>query len=139
MEPIYQTVVNVDMDNATCMVKSSRGNIYPADINRLNKTINVGDEALVTKALDGSWIVIDIEPKYPYANPLDITQFPRTDSNDLNHVEYYRYRKIFDGLHSDRERNEMNTFLIDLFKEKYGYDALRNVEPESQATLEEYL
>ena len=139
MKPTYQTVVNVDIDNATCMVKSSRGNIYPADINRLNKTINVGDEALVTKALDGSWIVIDIEPKYPYSNPLDITQFPRTESNDLNHVEYYRYRKIFDGLRSDRERNEMNTFLIDLFKEKYGYDALRNVEPESQATLEEYL
>lgn len=139
MKPVYQTVVTVDLDNATCMVKSSRGNIYPADINRLNKSINVGDEALVTKALDGSWIVIDVEAKYPYANPLDICQFPRTDSNDLNHVEYYKYRKIFDDLKSDRERNEMNTFLIDLFKEKYGYDALRNVEPEAQARLEEYV
>ena len=139
MKPTYQTVVNVDMDNATCMVKSARGNIYPADINRLNKTIKTGDDVLVTKGLDGRWVVVDVEPKYPYANPLDITQFPRTESNDLNHVEYYRYRKIFDGLRSDRERNEMNTFLIDLFKEKYGYDALRNVEPESQATLEEYL
>ena len=56
MNPVYQTVVNVDMDNATCMVKSARGNIYPAEINRLNKTIAVNDEALVTKGLDGGWV-----------------------------------------------------------------------------------
>ena len=82
--------------------------------------------------------MVDVINKYPHANPLDICQFPRTESNDLNHVEYYKYRKVFDELHSDRERNEMNTFLIDLFKEKYGYDALRNVEPASQSTLEDY-
>lgn len=121
------------------MVMSGKGNIYPVDLNHYCKEIKEGDTAIVTKSLNGDWLLVDVEPKYPYANPLDICQFPRTDSNDLNHVEYYKYRKIFDDLKSDRERNEMNTFLIDLFKEKYGYDALRNVEPEAQARLEEYV
>ena len=140
MNPIPQTIHLVDQDANVCMVISGKGNIYPVDLNHYCKEIKPGDTAFVVKSnVTGEWLLVDVEPKYPYADALDITQFPRTDSNDLNHVEYYRYRKIFDGLRSDRERNEMNTFLIDLFKEKYGYDALRNVEPESQATLEEYL
>ena len=137
MKPIRQKVHYVDQTHNTCMVMSGKGNIYPVDLNHYCKEIKEGDTAIVTKSINGDWLLVDVEPKYPYVNPLDICQFPRTDSNDLNHVEYYKYRKIFDELHSDRERNEMNTFLIDLFKEKYGYDALRNVEP-GQSTLEEY-
>ena len=139
MKPVKQQIILVDQTHNTIMVESAKGNRYNVDLNHYCGDINVGDTALVTKDLSGSWIMIDVINKYPHANPLDICQFPRTESNDLNHVEYYKYRKVFDELHSDRERNEMNTFLIDLFKEKYGYDALRNVEPESQATLEEYL
>jgi hypothetical protein len=138
MKPVKQQIILVDQTHNTIMVESAKGNRYNVDLNHYCGDINVGDTALVTKDLSGSWIMVDVINKYPHANPLDICQFPRTDSNDLNHVEYYKYRKVFDELHSDRERNEMNTFLIDLFKEKYGYDALRNVEPTSQSTLEEY-
>lgn len=138
MKPVKQQIILVDQTHNTIMVESAKGNRYNVDLNHYCGDINVGDTALVTKDLSGSWIMVDVINKYPHANPLDICQFPRTDSNDLNHVEYYKYRKVFDELHSDRERNEMNTFLIDLFKEKYGYDALRNVEPDSQSTLEEY-
>lgn len=138
MKPVKQQIILVDQTHNTIMVESAKGNRYNVDLNHYCGDINVGDTALVTKDLSGSWIMVDVINKYPHANPLDICQFPRTESNDLNHVEYYKYRKVFDELHSDRERNEMNTFLIDLFKEKYGYDALRNVEPTSQSTLEEY-
>ena len=138
MKPVKQQIILVDQTHNTIMVESAKGNRYNVDLNHYCGDINVGDTALVTKDLSGSWIMVDVINKYPHANPLDICQFPRTDSNDLNHVEYYKYRKVFDELHSDRERNEMNTFLIDLFKEKYGYDALRNVEPTSQSTLEDY-
>ena len=139
MKPVKQQIILVDQTHNTIMVESAKGNRYNVDLNHYCGDINVGDTALVTKDLSGSWIMVDVINKYPHANPLDICQFPRTESNDLNHVEYYKYRKVFDELHSDRERNEMNTFLIDLFKEKYGYDALRNVEPESQAKLEDYI
>ena len=139
MRVIRQKVHYVDQKHNQVMVISGNGTIYPVDLNHYCKEIKEGDIALVTKSLSGKWIIVDVEPKYPHTQPLDITQFPRTDSNDLNHVEYYKYRKIFDDLKSDRERNEMNTFLITLFKEKYGYDALRNVEPEAQARLEEYV
>ena len=138
MKPVKQQIILVDQTHNTVMVESAKGNRYNVDLNHYCGDINVGDTALVTKDLSGSWIMVDVINKYPHANPLDICQFPRTESNDLNHVEYYKYRKVFDELHSDRERNEMNTFLIDLFKEKYGYDALRNVEPASQSTLEDY-
>lgn len=139
MKPVKQQIILVDQTHNTIMVESAKGNRYNVDLNHYCGDINVGDTALVTKDLSGSWIMVDVINKYPHANPLDICQFPRTDSNDLNHVEYYKYRKVFDELHSDRERNEMNTFLIDLFKEKYGYETSnRDVEPASQSTLEEY-
>ena len=139
MKPVKQQIILVDQTHNTIMVESAKGNRYNVDLNHYCGDINVGDTALVTKDLSGSWIMVDVINKYPHANPLDICQFPRTDSNDLNHVEYYKYRKVFDELHSDRERNEMNTFLIDLFKEKYGYETSnRDVEPAGQSTLEEY-
>ena len=137
MKPIRQKVHYVDQDHNTCMVMSGKGNIYPIDLNHYCKEIKVGDTAIVSKSLNGDWLLVDVEPEYPFSNPLDVTQFPRTDSNDLNIVEYWKYRAEFDKLKSDRERNEMNTFLIDLFKEKYGYDALKNnVEP--TCTLEDF-
>ena len=139
MKPIRQTIHYVDQTNNTCMVMSGKGNIYPVDLNHYCKEIRPGDTALVVKNFAGEWLLVDVEPKYPYSNALDITQFPRTDSNDLNIVEYWKYMAEFDKLKSDRERNEMNVFLIKLFKEKYGYDALRNAEPTGQATLEDYV
>ncbi len=139
MKPIRQKVHYVDPEHNTCMVMSGKGNIYPVDLNHYCKEIKPGDTAIVTKSLNGDWLLVDVEPKYPYANALDVTQFPRTDSNDLNIIEYWKYRAEFDKLKSDRERNEMNEFLIDLFKEKYGYDALKNVEPVQVTTLEDYV
>ena len=138
MKPVKQQIILVDQTHNTIMVESAKGNRYNVDLNHYCGDINVGDTALVTKDLSGSWIMVDVINKYPHANPLDICQFPRTESNDLNHVEYYKYRKVFDELHSDRERNEMNTFLIDLFKEKYGYEVSNDMEPTSQSTLEDY-
>ena len=117
MNPVYQTVVNVDMDNATCMVKSARGNIYPAKINRLNKTIAVNDEALVTKGLDGGWVVVDVEPKYP--RPLDVTEFPRDNNGCLNVVEHCKYLNLIKDL-SDKERVEFDNHLLRHFIEDYG-------------------
>ena len=139
LKPIHQKIINVDQEHNTCMVMSGKGNVYPVDLNHYCKEIKPGDTGVVVKSFTGDWLLVDVEPKYPYSDALDISQFPRTDSNDLNHVEYYKYRKIFDNLRSDRERNEMNLFLIDLFKEKYGYDALRYVEPTEQTLLEDYL
>ena len=148
MNPVYQTVVNVDMDNATCMVKSARGNIYPADINRLNKTIAVNDEALVTKGLDGGWVVIDVEPKYP--KPLDVVEFPRDNNNCLNVVQHCKYLEVIQDM-SESERVEYDNHLLKLFIEDYGmknslkhrlvqigYEVSSDMEPTSQSTLEDY-
>ena len=148
MKPIYQTVVTVDTDNATCMVKSARGNIYPADINRLNKTIDVGDEALVTKGLDGRWVVIDIEHKYPA--PLDVVEFPRDEYNCLNIVQHAQYLKVIEGK-SESERLDFDNMLLRKFIQDYGMkntlkhrlgqlgcETSSDVEPTSQSTLEDY-
>ena len=145
MKPVYQTVVTVDLDNATCMVKSSKNNIYPADINRLNKYINVGDEALVTKAVDGSWIVIDVEPKYP--KPLDVCEFPRDENNCLDIVAHSQYLQIIEGK-SESERVEFDNMLLRKFIQDYGmknslkhrfgqlgYEVSHDMEPNGQTTL----
>ena len=150
MNPVYQTVVNVDYDNATCMVKSSKNNIYPADINRLNKTINVGDEALVTKALDGSWIVIDVNHKHP--RQLDVTEFPRDENNCLNIVEHCKYLKLIEDM-SESERVRFDNMLLRKFINDYGMkNSLKHrygqlgyetstddAEPRVQVTLEDYV
>ena len=117
MKPVYQTVVTVDLDNATCMVKSSRGNTYPADINRLNKTINIGDEALVTKALSGEWVVIDVNHKYPA--PLDVCEFPRDENNCLNIVQHCKYLEVIKGM-SESERVRFDNMLLRKFIHDYG-------------------
>ena len=149
MKPTYQTVVNVDLDNATCMVKSARGNIYPADINRLNKTIAVNDEALVTKGLDGRWVVVDVKSKYPA--PLDVVEFPRDNNNCLNIVQHCKYLEVIQDM-SESERVEYDNHLLKLFIEDYGmknslkhrlvqigYEVSHDMEPESQAKLEDYI
>jgi len=130
MKPVYQTVVNVDYDNATCMVQS-RKNIYPADINRLNKTINVGDEALVTKALDGTWIVIDVDPKYPA--PLTVHDFPRDEHGDLNVIEHCKYLKLIEDM-PESKRVRFDQYL----RKKYGCET-NKVEPLQVTTLEDYV
>ena len=149
MNPVYQTVVNVDMDNATCMVKSARGNIYPADINRLNKTIAVNDEALVTKGLDGVWVVVDVKSKYPA--PLDVCEFPRDENNCLDIIAHNQYLQIIEGK-SESERVDFDNMLLRKFIQDYGMKntlkhrlgqlgcetSNRDVEPTDQATLEDY-
>ena len=74
MNPVWQTVINIDEPNGTCMVESAKGNRYPVELNRLCN-VEVGDDALVTKDLSGSWIMVDISKKDPA--PLDVTEFPR--------------------------------------------------------------
>lgn len=148
MNPVYQTVVNVDIDNATCMVKSARGNIYPADINRLNKTIAVNDEALVTKGLDGVWVVVDVKSKYPA--PLDVTEFPRDENNCLDIIAHNQYLQIIEGK-SESERVDFDNMLLRKFIQDYGmkntlkhrysqlgYEVSSDMEPTSQSTLEDY-
>ena len=65
MNPVWQTVINIDEPNGTCMVESAKGNRYPVELNRLCN-VEVGDDALVTKDLSGSWIMVDISKKYPH-------------------------------------------------------------------------
>ena len=145
MEPIYQTVVNVDMDNATCMVKSARGNIYPAEINRLNKTISVNDEALVTKGLDGVWVVVDVKSKYPA--PLDVTEFPRDENNCLDIIAHNQYLQIIEDK-TESERVDFDNMLLRKFIQDYGmkntlkhrygqlgYEVSNDMEPNGQTTL----
>ena len=148
MNPVYQTVVNVDIDNATCMVKSARGNIYPAEINRLNKTIAVNDEALVTKGLDGGWVVVDVKSKYPA--PLDVVEFPRDENNCLDIIAHSQYLQIIEGK-SESERVDFDNMLLRKFIQDYGmkntlkhrysqlgYEVSSDMEPTSQSTLEDY-
>ena len=143
MEPIPQTIIAVDQDKGYCMVKSSTGKIYPIGLNRYAKTVNVGDTALVVKSnVSKEWLMVDVINKYPYVNPIDIVDFPRDETNCLNFVEYCKYRDEFDKLRSDRERNEMNEFLLNLFVTKYGMKSLAmkyQLDIEPQVTLEDYV
>ena len=147
MKPVYQTVVNVQKEYGTCLVKSAKGKIYPAEINRLNKTIKVNDKALVTKAIDGSWIVIDVEPKHP--KPLDVTEFPRDNNNCLNIVQHCKYLEVIRNM-SESERVDFDNMLLRKFIQDYGmkntlkhrfsqlgYEVSHDMEPE-QSTLEAY-
>ena len=141
MKPIPQTVHLVDEKNNTVFVISGKGNIYPVDLNHYCKDIRPGDVAFVTKTVDGSWTLVDVENKYPNVQALDVTDFPRDEHNCLNMVEYWKYRKQFDQLKTDSKRNEMNTFLLELFVTKYGMKSLAmkyQLDIEPQVTLEAY-
>lgn len=117
MKPIYQTVHLVDPEHNMVMVMSGKGNIYPVDMNHYCKSINVGDEALVTKSLNGDWILVDVEPKYP--RPLDVTEFPRDENNCLNVVEYGKYQDIIEDM-TEAERVAFDNHLLKNFIENYG-------------------
>ena len=117
MKPIQQTIVNVDLSHNTVMVESAKGNRYPVSLNHYCKTINVGDEALVTKSLNGDWILIDVEPKYP--RPLDVTEFPRDNNGCLNIVEHCKYLKLIESM-PESKRVALDNHLIRTFIDKYG-------------------
>lgn len=148
MNPVWQTVINIDEPNGTCMVESAKGNRYPVELNRLCN-VEVGDDALVTKDLSGSWIMVDISKKYPA--PLDVCEFPRDENNCLDIVAHSQYLQIIDGK-SESERVDFDNHLLRKFIQDYGmkntlkhrYAQLgyetsnRDVEPTSQSTLEEY-
>ena len=131
MRPVWQTVVNVDTDNGTCMVKSSRGNIYPVELNRLTN-VEVGDEALVMKSFRGDWIMVDVEKKYPA--PLTVHDFPRDSNGDLNIIEHCKYLKVIEDM-SESKRVRFDEYL----KSKFGCEVSRDTEPEPQDTLEALL
>ena len=131
MRPVWQTVVNVDTDNGTCMVKSSRGNIYPVELNRLTN-VEVGDEALVMKSFRGDWIMVDVEKKYPA--PLTVHDFPRDEHGDLNIIEHCKYLKVIEDM-SESKRVRFDEYL----RKKYGCEVSRDTEPEPQDTLEALL
>ena len=146
MKPIYQTVIFVDKENAMCMVESSKGNKYPCLINRLNKDINEGDTALVTKDhLANEWVVIDVEPKYPA--PLDVVEFPRDNNNCLNVVQHCKYLEVIKGM-SESERVDFDNMLLRKFIQDYGMkntlkhrfgqlgdEVSYDMEPNGQTTL----
>ena len=117
MKPIKQTIHLVDPEHNMVMVMSGKGNIYPVDMNHYCKSIDVGDQALVTKSLSGEWILVDVEPKYP--RPLDVTEFPRDNDNCLNVVEHCKYLKLIKDM-SESERVNFDNHLIRHFIEDYG-------------------
>ena len=139
MKPIKQTIIHIDHENNLVFVQSGKGNKYSVDMNHYVKDINVGDTAVVTRSISGEWILVDVINKYPYAKMLDVVQFPRLQGGDLNIVEHWKYVAEFNKLKTDKERNEMNTFLIKLFREKYNYDPFQYVDDPAQVTLEDYL
>ena len=118
MNPIPQTIVNVDPDNGTCMVKSGKGNIYPISLNRYVKSINVGDTALVVKSnISKEWLLVDVINKYPA--PLDVTEFPRDENNCLNIVEHCKYLKLIEDM-PESKRVEFDNRLLRKFITDYG-------------------
>ena len=117
MKPIKQTVHLVDPEHNMVMVMSGKGNIYPVDMNHYCKSIDVGDQALVTKSISGEWILVDVEPKYP--RPLDVTEFPRDNDNCLNVVEYGKYQDIIEDM-TEAERVAFDNHLLKNFIENYG-------------------
>ena len=150
MNPIPQTIHLVDQDANVCMVISGKGNIYPVDLNHYCKEIKPGDTALVVKSnVTGEWLLVDVEPKYP--KPLDVTEFPRDENNCLDIVAHSQYLQIIEGK-SESERVDFDNMLLRKFIQDYGmkntlkhrygqlgYEISHDMEPESQATLEEYL
>ena len=108
----------------------------------------VGSEALVTKGLDGGWVVVDVKSKYPA--PLDVTEFPRDENNCLDIVAHSQYLQIIEGK-SESERVDFDNMLLRKFIQDYGmkntlkhryaqigYEVSSDMEPASQSTLEEY-
>ena len=148
MKPVWQTVITIDEPNGTCMVESAKGNKYPVELNRLCN-VEVGDDALVTKDLSGSWIMVDISKKYPA--PLDVTEFPRDRNNCLNIIEHGKYLKVIEDM-PESKRVEFDNRLLRKFINDYGMrNTLRHryaqlgyetstddVEPTRQVTLEGY-
>lgn len=140
MIPIRQTIHHIE-PNGDCLVISQKGNIYPVKTNPYVKHMEVGDIALVTKNIKGEWSIVDVENKYP--RHLDITEFPKTDSNDLNWIEYQKYLKIIEDMR-EPERVRFDNHLRKVFCEKYGMkhmhgDEAETVEPHVQAKLEDYV
>ena len=150
MRAIRQKVHMVDLDLGICMVMSGKGNIYPIDLNRYCKEIKEGDTAIVTKSLEGDWILVDVEPKYP--KPLDVTEFPRDENNCLDIVAHSQYLEIIEGK-SESERVDFDNMLLRKFINDYGmknslkhrYGQLgyeiskEDMEPTKQVSLEEYV
>lgn len=108
MKPIAQEIVNIQTQYNTCMVKSSKGNIYPVDLNHYCKNIEVGDIALVTKSINGEWLLVDVENKH--TEPLDITDFPRDNDGCLNWIAYCQYLDAIEDM-SVSKRMEFDNYL----------------------------
>lgn len=150
MKPIRQKVHLVDQDSGVCMVISGKGTIYPVDLNHYCKSISEGDTAIVTKALSGEWLLVDVEPKYP--RPLDVTEFPRDENNCLDIIAHNQYLQIIEGK-SESERVDFDNMLLRKFINDYGmknslkhryaqlgYETSIDVESDSTIlTLEDYL
>ena len=117
MKPIRQKIHYVDPKHNTCMVMSGKGNIYPVDLNHYCKEIRPGDTAIVTKALSGEWLLVDVEPKYP--RPLDVTEFPRDENNCLDIIAHSQYLQIIEGK-SESERVRFDNMLLHKFINDYG-------------------
>ncbi|WP_296798790.1 hypothetical protein [uncultured Methanobrevibacter sp.] len=58
---------------------------------------------------------------------LDITEFPRTDTNDLNWIEFYKYWAIVEDL-DEKTESEFNAHLRKVFRDEYGMGRNENVQ-----------
>ena len=149
MRPIKQKVHYVDQHHGHVMVMSGKGNIYPVDLNHYCKEIKEGDTAIVTKSINGEWLLVDVEPKYP--KPLDVSEFPRDENNCLDIIAHSQYLQIIEGK-SESERVRFDNMLLRKFIHEYGmrnslkhrygqlgYETSNDVEPHVQAKLEDYV
>ena len=151
MKPVWQKVINIDEDHGTCMVESSKGTRYPVELNRLCN-VEVGDDALVMKSFRGNWIMVDTaKPTKKYPKPLDVTEFPRDENNCLDIIAHSQYLQIIEDK-SESERVDFDNMLLRKFIQDYGmkntlkhryaqlgYEVSHDMEPESQAKLEDYI
>ena len=113
MKPVWQTVVHVSTNTGDCLVESRRGNSYPVQLNNV-PDVQVGDKALVSKAIDGSWIILRVK-KENNSQHLDISDFPRDDDGNLNWIEYHKYLSIIERMR-EPERIRFDNHLREAFK-----------------------
>ena len=108
---LHQKVHSVDTINNIVYLMTRAGNIYSVHLNRLFKSIEVGDTAVVDITGD-KWLIKDIIKKYP--KHLNITEFPRTETGDLNTIAYSQYLQFIEEM-KEEDRVEFDNYLIEKY------------------------
>ena len=97
---VTQKVHHVSPEEGKVFLESRLGTVYPVDMNHYIKSLEPGDTVVIET---GTWKILDIQQQT--VSMIDITEFPRTETGDLNHIAYMEYlQAISDMTESDRIR-----------------------------------